>query len=106
MKLAYLEKLRSERLRECVVIIQKNYRRFANRKRFIKLRSAVITLQKNMRSWLYRTKYQRQREEKAAILLQKYVRGWLARRKFHCIKMAVVKIQSCKFLLDNPKFLK
>jgi myosin-5 len=46
--LAYLEKLRTERLRDCVVLIQKNLKRIMYQKRFLLMRKAAITIQKSI----------------------------------------------------------
>jgi myosin-5 len=44
--LAYLENLRTERLRQCVVLIQKNMKRILYQKRFLRMKKAAIKIQK------------------------------------------------------------
>jgi myosin-5 len=46
-QLAYLEKLRSEKLRQCVVLIQKNIRRHIYGKKFRDMRKSAILIQKS-----------------------------------------------------------
>ncbi|KAI8921479.1 P-loop containing nucleoside triphosphate hydrolase protein [Entophlyctis helioformis] len=92
-QIAYIEKLRSDRFRECVIIIQKNMRRLVAQNRYRRQRQAAITLQKYVRGHQARMKYKKMRETKAAITIQKYVRGWLARRNYRKTKQSVVKIQ-------------
>jgi myosin V len=45
-QLAYLEKLRSEKLRDCVVLIQKNIRRYIYGRQYRIMRKSVIKIQK------------------------------------------------------------
>ncbi|KAJ3117374.1 Myosin type-2 heavy chain 1 [Phlyctochytrium bullatum] len=81
-QLAFLEKLRSEKLRDCVVLIQKNIRRMIYRNKYRRMRKAAIKIQTA------------ERERIAATKIQKQARMWLARRKFLKIRSSVVKIQS------------
>ncbi|MEQ2211440.1 hypothetical protein XENOCAPTIV_001235, partial [Xenoophorus captivus] len=75
---AYLEKLRSD-----------------------KLRSACVSIQKTIRCWLARRKYLRMRE--SAIIIQKHVRAHQARRR---AMEAVVLLQSCVRRMMAKKELK
>ncbi|KAJ3218489.1 Myosin type-2 heavy chain 1 [Dinochytrium kinnereticum] len=85
-QLAFLERKRSERLRDCVVEIQKNIRRVIYSKRFRKAR--------NFRGYKARQLFKAERERKAATMVQKHVRGWAVRKNFKKTKAAILKIQA------------
>ncbi|KAJ3407393.1 Myosin type-2 heavy chain 1, partial [Chytridiales sp. JEL 0842] len=93
-QLAYLEKLRSERLRECVVLIQKNIRRHLYGKKFRVMRKSAVAIQKIWRGYRARQLYRAERERRAAIKIQTAARGWLARKHYKKTKESVIKIQA------------
>uniref|UniRef100_A0A8C3V9J9 Myosin VC n=1 Tax=Catharus ustulatus TaxID=91951 RepID=A0A8C3V9J9_CATUS len=100
-QVAYLEKLRSDKLRHACILIQKRVRGWLQRRRFLSMRRAALTVQQYFRgqrtvrysacsgegrgSWM--------REEQKAVVLQKYARAWLARRRFQNIRRFVLNIQ-------------
>uniref|UniRef100_A0A803TF38 Myosin VC n=1 Tax=Anolis carolinensis TaxID=28377 RepID=A0A803TF38_ANOCA len=86
-QVAYLEKLRSDKLRQACIMIQKNMRGWLQRKKFLRIRQAAITIQQYIRG--QRTMV----EEQKALVLQKYARAWLARRRFQNIRRFVLNIQ-------------
>uniref|UniRef100_A0A8D2PIR2 Myosin VC n=1 Tax=Zosterops lateralis melanops TaxID=1220523 RepID=A0A8D2PIR2_ZOSLA len=86
-QVAYLEKLRSDRLRQACILIQKRVRGWLQRRRFLSVRRAAVTVQQYFRG--QRT----MREEQKAVILQKYARAWLARRRFQNIRRFVLNIQ-------------
>ncbi|KAJ3368479.1 Myosin type-2 heavy chain 1 [Allomyces arbusculus] len=92
-QLAYLEKLRTQRLNECVVMIQKNIKCALARKRYLKLRSAVISLQARVRGVHARKQARAIREAKAATVIQACFRRYLAQREFARTRSAVVTLQ-------------
>ncbi|XP_072528419.1 unconventional myosin-Vc [Salminus brasiliensis] len=107
-QVAYLEKLRLDRLRTACITIQKHLRGWSQRRRYLHLRQAAIiiqqyirgkrqikrtvtaaalkqgwaavVIQRRCRGYLIRRLYQRLRI--AAITIQAYVRGWLARKRY------------------------
>ncbi|KAI9312548.1 P-loop containing nucleoside triphosphate hydrolase protein [Zopfochytrium polystomum] len=93
-QLAFLEKMRSERLRDCVVLIQKNIRRLIYQRKYKRMRAAAIKIQTAWRGYRARVLYREEREKIAATTIQKYVRRWLAVRRYTKIRNAVIKIQS------------
>lgn len=93
-QLAFLEKLRSEKLRDCVVIIQKNIRRFIYGRQYRTMRKSAIKLQTAFRGYNARQKYKAERERRAAIKIQKNARRWLAVKKYRKTRAAAIKIQS------------
>ncbi|KAI9093478.1 P-loop containing nucleoside triphosphate hydrolase protein [Phlyctochytrium arcticum] len=93
-QLAYMEKLRTERQRACVILIQKNIRRAVYRRRYVRMRQAAVDIQTAVRGHHARKLYKDMRETGAAITIQRNVRTWLARKRYARIREAVVKIQS------------
>ncbi|TPX48852.1 hypothetical protein SeLEV6574_g01800 [Synchytrium endobioticum] len=63
-QLAYLENLRSARLREAVILIQKNIKRYIYKRRFLKMLKAATTIQAGTRGWMLR------RRRRACILIE------------------------------------
>ncbi|KAI9221863.1 P-loop containing nucleoside triphosphate hydrolase protein [Blastocladiella britannica] len=92
-QLAFLEKMRAERLAACVIMVQKNMRCFVARKRYLRLRAATITLQRMSRGLLARREARRQREERAATKIQAAWRACLARKAYGTAQRAVLTIQ-------------
>nr|XP_017832359.3 unconventional myosin-Vc isoform X2 [Callithrix jacchus] len=115
-QVAYLEKLRLDKLRQSCVMIQKHIRGWLQRKKFLRerraaliiqqyfrgqqtvslyrlIRVATITIQAYTRGFLARRRYRKMLEEHKAVILQKYARAWLARRRFQSIRRFVLNIQ-------------
>uniref|UniRef100_A0A8D2PJ69 Myosin VC n=1 Tax=Zosterops lateralis melanops TaxID=1220523 RepID=A0A8D2PJ69_ZOSLA len=96
-QVAYLEKLRSDRLRQACILIQKRVRGWLQRRRFLSVRRAAVTVQQYFRG--QRTVRQaitarNLKETWAAIIIQKYCRGYLVRRLCQLIHVAAVTIQA------------
>lgn len=104
-QVAFLERLRSERLRDAAILIQKVFRGWICKKyacrnlitfhtqssffceflrisrRYFKLKRDVITVQREVRGFLARQLVLRLRRMRAAVILQKYIKGFLIRKK-------------------------
>uniref|UniRef100_A0A8C9WKE3 Myosin VC n=1 Tax=Scleropages formosus TaxID=113540 RepID=A0A8C9WKE3_SCLFO len=86
-QVAYLEKLRSDRLRGACITIQKHVRGWSQHRKFLQMRAAAIIIQQTVtaenlkRAW-------------AAVVIQRYVRGHLVRQVYQLVKVATVTIQS------------
>ncbi|XP_011605937.2 unconventional myosin-Vc [Takifugu rubripes] len=107
-QVAYLEKLRLDRLRRACVTIQKHVRGWSQRRKFLRLRAAAIILQEYIRGkrtirktvsaetlkrgWAsvviqrhwrgYRTRQIYQVVRLASITIQAFTRGWMARKRY------------------------
>uniref|UniRef100_A0A8B9NLF6 Myosin VC n=1 Tax=Accipiter nisus TaxID=211598 RepID=A0A8B9NLF6_9AVES len=88
-QVAYLEKLRSDKLRHACIMIQKSVRGWLHRKKFLRMKQAAIIIQQYFRGQ-GRCHYQTW----AAIIIQKYCRGYLVRRLCQLIHVAAVTIQA------------
>ncbi|RKO98816.1 hypothetical protein CXG81DRAFT_15404 [Caulochytrium protostelioides] len=93
-QLAFLEKLRTERLRACVVTLQKNMRRVLYQRRFLAMRAAAIRIQTAYRGHRARQEATRRRQTAAAVRLQTAVRAWLARHHYQNLRRATLFVQA------------
>ncbi|XP_067411952.1 unconventional myosin-Vc isoform X2 [Emydura macquarii macquarii] len=96
-QVAYLEKLRSDKLRQACIVIQKNIRGWLQRKKFLRIKQAAVTIQQYFRG--QRTVRQAVtatalKQAWAAIVIQKYCRGYLIRKLCQLIHVATIKIQA------------
>ncbi|KAJ3597015.1 hypothetical protein NHX12_003415 [Muraenolepis orangiensis] len=94
-QVAYLENLRSEKLRRACVSIQKTLRCWLARKKFLRMKQSAIVLQKHIRGHQARRFVKLLRWTNAAVVIQKSVRMWAARRAYQRQRSAAVTIQGC-----------
>ncbi|XP_076051638.1 dilute class unconventional myosin isoform X4 [Oratosquilla oratoria] len=93
-QVAYMEKLRADRLRACGIMIQKHVRGFLHRNRFKRMRQAALTIQRYVRGFLARRKVYHIRRKRAAIRLQANMRGWMARVRFNRCRHLITRLQA------------
>ncbi|KAK3604422.1 hypothetical protein CHS0354_008749 [Potamilus streckersoni] len=93
-QVAYLEKLRADKLRACGMMIQKHVRGWLARKRYMKLKKSALLIQAHGRGLLARRYAQFLRRTNAATIIQKMWRGHLTRRYYKNVHKAIVKIQT------------
>lgn len=84
--LAFLENLRTNRLNESAIMIQKNLRAKYYRRRYLEARHAIIIFQSATRAYLARKAAQELRTIKAATTIQRVWRGQKQRKRFLQIK--------------------
>uniref|UniRef100_A0A8B9E6J8 Myosin VC n=1 Tax=Anser cygnoides TaxID=8845 RepID=A0A8B9E6J8_ANSCY len=92
-QVAYLEKLRSDKLRHACIMIQKNVRGWLQRKKFLRIKQAAVTIQQYFRGQQAITA-RALKQTWAAIIIQKYCRGYLVRKLCQLIHVAAVTIQA------------
>uniref|UniRef100_A0A669P828 Myosin VC n=1 Tax=Phasianus colchicus TaxID=9054 RepID=A0A669P828_PHACC len=92
-QVAYLEKLRSDKLRHACIVIQKGVRGWRQRRRFLRVKQAAVTIQQYFRGQQAITA-QALKQTWAAIIIQKYCRGYLVRKLCQLIQVAAVTIQA------------
>jgi myosin-5 len=92
--LAFLENLRSARLNDAAVMIQKNLRAKYYRRVYLEMRQAIISVQSLARGYMTRERAEEARQVKAATTIQRVWRGSQDRKRFHLIRNSVIKFQA------------
>uniref|UniRef100_A0A8C4NRT6 Myosin VAa n=1 Tax=Dicentrarchus labrax TaxID=13489 RepID=A0A8C4NRT6_DICLA len=80
-QVAYLEKLRADKLRAACIRIQKTIRCWLARKKYLRKRSAAITIQRFTRG--YQARWSKQA---AALAMQTILRAYMARQKYQAVR--------------------
>ncbi|RIB05104.1 putative myosin MYO2 protein [Gigaspora rosea] len=93
--LAYLERLRLDRLNECVTLMQKNMLRHMHQKRYQQLKAVTIKAQALIRKRKAMRDLKLLREDRAAVMIQKYWRRYIQRKHYLRAKKAIYKLQLC-----------
>ena len=93
-QVAYMEKLRSDKLRACGIMIQKNVKMWLYRKKYLRQLSAARTMQRWVRGHLARQRVTGLRRNKAAVKMQAVVRGWLEVRRYQRLRRLAIGLQS------------
>ncbi|XP_053208161.1 unconventional myosin-Va-like [Panonychus citri] len=105
-QVALLERIRTERLRECAIILQRNIKGWMCRRRYIKIKSSVLRLQSLARGLLARRHYQHLRCTKAAVIIQSNWRAYISRKRYLKLKQSAFGLQKYgRGLLARRKFL-
>ncbi|KND93433.1 Myosin-2 [Tolypocladium ophioglossoides CBS 100239] len=92
--LAFLENLRTNRLNDCAILIQKNLRAKFYRRRYLAARESVIRTQSAARAYIARRQAQELRTIKAATTIQRVWRGQKQRKRFLLIRKDMVLFES------------
>ncbi|KAK0651973.1 putative myosin MYO2 [Cercophora newfieldiana] len=92
--LAFLENLRTNRLNDCAILIQKNLKAKYYRKRYLEARNSIIAVQALARAYQARKQAQSLRTLKAAITIQRVWRGQKQRKEFQRIRKDVIMAQA------------
>lgn len=92
--LAYLENLRSARLKECAIMIQKNLRAKYYRRKYLEARDSILEIQTAVRGYLARQQAEELRQIKAATTIQKVWRGSKERKAYTTIRNNLILFQS------------
>lgn len=92
--LAYLENLRSKRLKECAIMIQKNLRAKYYRRRYLEARESILDIQTAIRGFLARKQAEELRQIKAATTIQRVWRGSKERKAYTVIRNNLIVFQS------------
>ncbi|KAJ5263743.1 hypothetical protein N7478_011348 [Penicillium angulare] len=92
--LAFLENLRTSRLNECAIMIQKNLRCKYYRRRYLEARESILTTQAFIRGFLARQHAQEIRRTKAATTIQRVWRGQKDRKHYNEIRKNFILFQS------------
>ncbi|XP_071352563.1 unconventional myosin-Va-like isoform X2 [Trachinotus anak] len=92
-QVAYLEKLRSDKLRVACVRIQKTIRCWLARKKYLRMKESAITIQRHVRGHQARCYVKFLRRTRAAVVIQRNVRMWANRRRYQQQRSAAITIQ-------------
>lgn len=92
--LAFLENLRSARLKECAIMIQKNLRAKYYRHKYLDARQSILDFQAATRAFLARRRAAETRQIKAATNIQRVWRGQKARRNYNQIRSDLIVFES------------
>uniref|UniRef100_A0A4W6D2D1 Myosin VAb n=1 Tax=Lates calcarifer TaxID=8187 RepID=A0A4W6D2D1_LATCA len=92
-QVAYLEKLRSDKLRMACVRIQKTIRCWLARKKYLRMKESAITIQRHVRGHQARCYVKFLRRTRAAVVIQRNVRMWATRRRYKQQRSAAITIQ-------------
>ncbi|XP_064192516.1 unconventional myosin-Va-like isoform X2 [Anguilla rostrata] len=92
-QVAYLEKLRADKLRAACIRIQKTIRCWLERKKYLRMRDAAITIQRRVRGYQARCLAKFLRRTNASIVIQKYQRMYVARKCYKRLQTAALNIQ-------------
>ncbi|KAI9545210.1 Unconventional myosin-Va [Dissostichus eleginoides] len=93
-QVAYLEKLRADKLRVACIRIQKTIRCWLERKRYLRKRSAAITVQRFTRGYQARRLVKFMRRTQAATTIQKYQRMVVERKRYRQKQAAALVMQT------------
>ena len=92
--LAFLENLRTNKLNDCAIMIQKNLRAKYYRRRYLLARESIISFQAASRAFVARKQAQELRTIKAATTIQRVWRGQKERKRFLRIRADLVLAQA------------
>ncbi|XP_076436047.1 unconventional myosin-Va-like isoform X2 [Babylonia areolata] len=93
-QVAYLEKLRADKLRACGVMIQKHIRGWLQRKKYRRIRRSTLLLQTFSRGLLARRKASFLRRTKSATRIQTMWRCFRERKRYTAVFSAVMVLQA------------
>ncbi len=92
-QVAYLEKLRSEKLKASGIMIQKHIRGWLAKRKYLKIRKSAALIQRYGRGVLARQLRLFKRETRSAIIIQSQWRGYLCRKQYARSLHTIVKLQ-------------
>uniref|UniRef100_A0A669PNX3 Unconventional myosin-Va n=1 Tax=Phasianus colchicus TaxID=9054 RepID=A0A669PNX3_PHACC len=93
-QVAYLEKIRADKLRAACIRIQKTIRGWLMRKKYMRMRKAAITIQRYVRGYQARCYAKFLRRTRAAIIIQKFQRMYVVRKRYQCMRDATIALQA------------
>ncbi|XP_068180578.1 unconventional myosin-Va isoform X2 [Antennarius striatus] len=93
-QVAYLEKLRADKLRAACIRIQKTIRCWLARKKYLRMRSAAITIQRFIRGYQARCLVKFLRRTRAATIIQKYRRMYVEKKRYRQKQAAALAMQT------------
>ena len=86
--------------------IQKSWRGYNQRQKYLHVRRAIVTIQAFTRGTYGRRHFTKVLREARATTIQKTARGWLAKKKYQKTRKAIILIQCCTRRMYAKKELK
>ncbi|XP_069838817.1 unconventional myosin-Va isoform X2 [Dendropsophus ebraccatus] len=93
-QVAYLEKIRADKLRMACIRIQKTIRGWLLRKKYLRMKKAAICIQRYVRGYQARCLAQFLRRTRAAIIIQKFQRMYVVRQRYLHIQSVTLSLQT------------
>ncbi|KYO21221.1 hypothetical protein Y1Q_0001487 [Alligator mississippiensis] len=93
-QVAYLEKIRADKLRAACIRIQKTIRGWLMRKKYLRMRKAAITIQRYVRGYQARCYVKFLRRTRAATIIQKFQRMYVVRKRYQRMQAVTIALQS------------
>ncbi|KAI4286711.1 MAG: hypothetical protein L6R35_004034 [Caloplaca aegaea] len=91
--LAFLENLRTSRLKDCAIMIQKNLRCKYYRRKYLEARGSILLIQALARGFAARKRADEVRRVRAATTIQRVWKGQKERKDFHKVRNNIVLLQ-------------
>ncbi|XP_050522189.1 unconventional myosin-Va isoform X2 [Daktulosphaira vitifoliae] len=92
-QVAYLERKRGDKRKDCSITIQKTWRSYICQKKYKQIQRSVLLIQRYGRGLLGRRLTENLRQNQAAIKIQKEIRRWLCQKKYLRAQRATLTIQ-------------
>lgn len=92
--LAFLENLRTNRLNDCAIMIQKNLKAKYYRRKYLEARGSILLFQALTRAHIARKRAQEARTIRAATTIQRVWRGYTQRKSYNSIRNTVIQAQA------------
>ncbi|XP_073474828.1 unconventional myosin-Va isoform X2 [Aquarana catesbeiana] len=93
-QVAYLEKIRADKLRVACIRIQKTIRSWLLRKKYLRMKKAAITIQRYVRGYQARCLAKFLRRTRAAIIIQKFQKMYVVRKRYIHIQSITLRLQT------------
>ena len=92
--LAFLENLRTNRLNDCAVMIQKNLRAYYYRRKYLAARQSILAFQTLARGISARSRAEDARKVRSAISIQRVWRGSKERKKYQLVRNNIILFEA------------
>jgi myosin-5 len=92
--LAFLENLRTARLNDAAIMIQKNLRAKYYRRVYLETREAIVLVQSLARGFMTREQADEARQVKAATTIQRIWRGSKVRQEYLLVRRSIIQLQA------------
>ena len=92
--LAFLENLRTSRLNECAIMIQKNLRTKYYRRKYLEARDSILLFQSVARAFVAREHAKQARRIRSATTMQRVWRGHKERKTYNAIRDNIILLEA------------